>query len=123
MSGRPPKLGTCCICGGSSKVRNVIMLEKLCPMPGRGWGCLVCCLPSNGAIAVVCNPCIEQRRGDTRDVVRDLRWACRGFAGRDGRVEIGTLEGRFDHDLSMHREVSHRTFFVEATDETPSDET
>jgi hypothetical protein len=44
-----PDLGPCCICEVEShRVRNIIMLDKEAPIPGRGWGCLACGLPLIG---------------------------------------------------------------------------
>jgi len=70
-------------------VRNVILLTKLAPISGRGWGCIVCGLPPNGAVAVVCDACLEANA--------PLRFACRGRPGSDGRVPIEELAGDFDH--------------------------
>jgi hypothetical protein len=53
--------GSCCSCGEEkASVRNVIMLRKRSPIEGRGWGCLVCKVPSNGAVAVVCDRCLRK---------------------------------------------------------------
>lgn len=90
-------LGPCCMCGGDNAV-NIIMLHKLCPTPGRGWGCVQCGLPSDGAVSVLCEGCLANNQ-------TSLKFACRGYPALDGRVPFGDLQGEFDHDLSMHPEV------------------
>lgn len=37
----------------------LLSLQKKSPTPGRGWGCVVCGLPADGAMAAVCNACFE----------------------------------------------------------------
>jgi hypothetical protein len=83
-------LGTCCACGGTQGVRNVIMLDKKAPIPGRGWGCVVCKLPLDGAIAVLCDDCLDSKA--------EIRFACRGYPATDGRVPIGELSGLHEHN-------------------------
>lgn len=52
--------GPCCACGlDSLLVRNFITLDCLAPVPGTGWGCFVCGLPQDGAMAIVCDACKE----------------------------------------------------------------
>lgn len=93
-----PDLGPCCVCEKTGPdVCNILALHKLAPIPGRGWGCFQCGLPQNGAVAVVCDGCLE----------KDLRYACRGYPGQDGRVPIDQLQGDFRHDLARHPESSH----------------
>lgn len=98
--GRPkhPALGPCCICGQSEDVRVILCLDKLCPLPGRGWGCLVCGQPEDGAMAVICGSC-SSREGWPEVA---LVWACKGYPATDGRVPIGELVGTFGHDLTKH---------------------
>ena len=93
-----PDLGACCVCEASGpSVRNVLMLGQRSPTPGKGWGCLECGAPSDGAIAVVCDACL--------DGGRDLRFACVGWPGVDGRVPISALSGAHDHDEARHLEI------------------
>lgn len=90
-------LGTCCACGCRApewNVRNVIMLHRKSPTPGRGWGCAVCGLASDGAVAVVCDACLEE----TKPVV----FACTGYPGEDGRTPIGELTGVHEHKMAAH---------------------
>ena len=91
-------LGPCCICGGERRVEGVILLHKKAPIAGRGWGCLVCHLPEDGAVAVVCRRCLVIHP----DPVSALRYACKGRPGEDGRVPILSLVGNHVHDLSYH---------------------
>lgn len=97
-------LGPCCCCGaqGFAPV-NVILLNKLSPILGRGWGCLQCGVPSNGASAVVCDSCMREHDGQPVDTW--LKWACRGYPAIDGRIPFPELEGEFDHDMQFHPEV------------------
>ena len=96
-----PSLGSCCCCGTTGrKVRNIIMLHLKSPMPGRGWGCVVFGLPSDGASAVLCDRCLKAYQKDNTK----LRWACRGYPSEDGRIPIAELAGAHDHDMSKHTE-------------------
>jgi hypothetical protein len=98
-AGDRPSLGTCCCCLRSGpSVRSVVMLDRKCPTPGRGWGCPRCGLPNDGAVYVACDACVRKRTPP--------RWACRGYPGVDGRVPIDSLAGEHRHDLSRHPELS-----------------
>lgn len=97
-----PDLGPCCVCEvEGAQVRNIIMLNKLSPIPGKGWGCFACGLPQNGAVAVVCDDCLDHGR--------ELKFACRGYPGEDGRVPIEELVGEFDHNVLKHPELNTQT--------------
>jgi hypothetical protein len=90
-----PNLGPCCACGKEGPdVRNIVMLDKLAPIPGKGWGCFVCGLPNDGAVAVLCDRCLEQER--------EPIMACRGYPGIDGRVPIEDITGDFRHNMALH---------------------
>lgn len=92
---RSPDLGSCCSCESTGpSVRNILMLPQLAPIPGRGWGCVQCGPSRDGAVAVVCDACLESKA--------DLRFACRGWPGEDGRVPIGDLAGAHRHDERFH---------------------
>jgi hypothetical protein len=99
-----PNLGPCCVCGGTERVRNIISLHQLSPTPGKGWGCVQCGVPADGAIAVTCDSCGPNSLGDK---LPELKFACAGYPGTDGRVPIDSLQGVFDHDYSKHPEVSN----------------
>lgn len=94
----PTDLGPCCICEGTRGVRNVIMLRQKAPLAGRGWGCVVCGLASDGALAVLCDPCFEKFQAKQAA----LRYACRGYPGKDGRVPYHRLTGQHEHDHKIH---------------------
>jgi len=61
-------LGMCCRCGTDENVRNIITLHKRSPY-GFGWGCVQCNLPAEGAIAVLCDDCLEDE-APIREVVK-----------------------------------------------------
>lgn len=94
----PPDLGPCCICEGTKDVDNIIMLDRRCAVPGHGWGCVVCGLPPDGAIAVLCDACLPKWQKDGSL----LALACRGYPGTEGRIPIAHLPGDFGHDYSRH---------------------
>ena len=91
-----PDLGPCCHCGGTERVRNIIGLAKKAPAPGTGWGCFVCGLPADGALAVLCDACVK----------RGLRprYAFKGYPQDGERVPVETLVGRHTHDAIRHTE-------------------
>lgn len=96
-----PDLGPCCACGGFDAVRNVVMFPLRATQPGYGWGCLECGLPSDGAVAVVCDRCFEN------DV--EVRFACDGPPTNQQRVPMSELVEPFDHDDAKHRASSDLT--------------
>jgi hypothetical protein len=73
----------------------MLMLAKRAPIPGRGWSCLVCGLPADGAVSVLCDACLdpEVSKGGA-----PLKYACRGYPAHDGRVPIEALSEPFEHD-------------------------
>ncbi len=90
-------LGRCCACRKTgSDVRNIMMLHFRAPVPGTGWGCVACHQPSDGAIAVLCDDCL-----DARAEIRDI---CHGYAGENQRVSRSSLTEPFDHDMRLHQE-------------------
>jgi hypothetical protein len=95
-----PDFGPCCACGQSGPaVRNILMLPQKAPIAGHGWGCVQCGLPSDGAVAIVCDDCLQD------DALPPLQWACCGFPATDGRVPITELIGHHEHNLDLHPEV------------------
>ena len=52
-------LGTCCVCRRTIDVVNIVNLPYKTFIPGTGWGNVEYNLPADGAVAVVCNSCIE----------------------------------------------------------------
>jgi hypothetical protein len=90
-------LGPCCACEGLEKVRNVITLNVKGTTPGKGWGCFVCGLSSDGAVAVLCDSCMESKA--------QPRFAVDGYATEKRRIPIEQLSIPHKHDLSKHREL------------------
>jgi len=101
---RQSSLGRCCHCEREGPtVRNIVMLPLRSPEPGSGrWGCLECGLPIEGALAVVCDECLE--RG------LKPKLACLGPPAANRRIPIEQLTERFEHDMSKHPEVLRREF-------------
>lgn len=83
--------GPCCACGGTDNVRNIIMLDVKASKPGTGWGCAICHLPSDGAMAVLCDECIKNKA--------EIRFACDGYLAGKQRIEISKLSGEHKHNL------------------------
>ncbi len=95
-----PDLGPCCCCETDENVHNIIMLKKKAPIAGKGWGCIQCGLPMDGATVVLCDFCFWTYRARGEDI---LKYVCRGYPASDGRVAIQTLSDEpFDHDLTKH---------------------
>jgi len=91
-------LGPCCACGQSGpSVRNVVMLDLRAPQSGTGWGCFICRLPSDGALAVVCDACLAAGA--------PIRQVCDGYATSGRRVPRAALTEPFCHDLTRHLEA------------------
>lgn len=102
MDAKDTEMGPCCRCGKSDEpARCIIMLPFKAPVPGHGWGCVQCGQPQDGAIAVICDRCEDPLfRPDA-----DLRWACRGFPAKEGRIPYLELAGHHDHDITRHPEL------------------
>ena len=98
ISDDQPSLGPCCGCERDTGLaRNIVMLPFRNKMPGHGWGCFVCGLAPDGAVAVLCDECAERfDRGDG-----GLRFACRGYPGIDGRAPLAEFTGSHTHDLKV----------------------
>lgn len=96
-----PGLGPCCVCGKEDEtVRNLYALDKRAPVPGTGWGCFQCGLPSDGAMAVVCDECHEKGA--------KLVYVIYGMAGDKGRMLRSELSDEdFKHDMSKHPEAEY----------------
>ena len=92
--------GACCSCGREGddlNVQNVVMLEQKASTPGSGWGCVQCGLPCDGAVAVLCDTCV--------DLGRPIQFAIAGLIKDNKRVPIDSLGAEHKHDLSKHPEV------------------
>lgn len=98
MSRSDLDLGLCCSCRGVENVRNIIMLHQLAPIAGTGWGCFECDLPANGAIAVICDSCLEANK--------EIVDVCLGNSASRNRVSLKSLSAKtFDHDYFKHPEA------------------
>ena len=91
------KLGSCCICEREDGVTTIVMLSVKGPVRGRGWGCVVCNLPMDGASAVLCESCLPDYAAERTP----LRFACAGYPATDGRVAVDTLTKPHEHDLEI----------------------
>jgi hypothetical protein len=94
-------LGKCCCCEKENEtVRNAITLDKKSPVTPGGWGCFICDLPPQGAVAVVCDDCLE------KIMIKEskIKFACLGYPGENRRLEIEKLTEDFSHDMSKHPE-------------------
>lgn len=91
-----PDFGACCGCGRTGVVRTIVMLSRRGPTPGRGWGCVECGLPLDGAIAVMCDACEGT----------EPTFVCEGYPVTPGRVPLNSLSPDvFDHDPAKHPEL------------------
>src|SRR5438270_12248351 len=91
-------IGRCCACGvDGRRLPNLIMVRKRAPEHSKGWGCAVCGLPADGAMAAVCLECMPDSFGPG-DRIPELQLVCRGYVGEPERVPIGTLTETWDHD-------------------------
>lgn len=96
-----PSLGPCCGCETLERVINIVMLDRRCAVPGHGWACITCGLPSEGAFIVLCDGCWQRWSEDNSAI----SVACRGYPATEGRIAITELpEGKFEHDDSKHPE-------------------
>lgn len=100
-----PDFGPCCICEGDDRVETIIMLTKRAPVPGHGWGCVLCRLSSDGAYAIICAACFpafwQKSRSGLTNGAAGLRFACHGYLASHGRIPIAELTEPFDHDPSV----------------------
>lgn len=99
-----PDLGVCAECGSTEEVYNIIFLKFELPeeFHGKGWGCLMCGLPANGASTVVCNKCFELIRDRKKEITKYKA----GYPTENNIRDIGELSKAFDHDLNKHPELS-----------------
>src|SRR5215813_9404216 len=87
--------GPCCNCMKVGPLPNMILLPRRGPVPGHGWGCVVCGLPSDGAVAVLCNDCLG--------VIENPRYVCAGYAVEATRFPFDDLDPEpFEHDEALH---------------------
>ena len=91
----PELLGPCCTCGTTTGVRNIVMLDRRAPVAGTGWGCAVCHVPNDGAIAVLCDECTGL----------PVKSVCVGYPLENKRMPIEELPDEpFGHNLEFHQD-------------------
>jgi hypothetical protein len=84
----------------------------LSPIRGRGWACLQCGLPPDGATFVLCDVCCLEYTVDPFEP----HFACRGYPGSDGRIPYADLErGNTAHDMARHPGEMEQQEETEAT--------
>lgn len=94
-----PDLGPCCACEAPGPHSNILALNRTAPQPGTGWGCFVCGRPQDGAVAVLCDGCINFKR--------DIRFVVDGNPVDQKRVAVADYDCQpFDHDHAKHPEVA-----------------
>lgn len=98
MTNLPKSSGPCCACGENKPdVRNWVLLPVKALISGRGWGCMACRLPRDGAIAILCNLCFSSGK--------EIVWTCASFPADPARVPLSELMGEHIHDLKNHPEL------------------
>lgn len=91
-------VGTCCACRRADVgLRNVVCMTFRAPESafGKGWGCVVCAIPGNGALAVICDNCMG-REAPIVDV-------CAGYLAEPARAEAEPLRAiPWSHIRAFH---------------------
>ena len=97
-------LGACCACESTENVRNILSLNYKAP-PGTisAWGCFPCNLPTEGAIAVLCDDCIERP-----DIEADLKFILKDVKEQQ---PVPPIEAR---EPFSHNDDNHNLWGVEA---------
>ncbi len=96
------RLGMCCIClMEHPTVRSIVMLDVKASQPGFGcWGCLQCGLPMAGAVAVICDNCLDEySAGNVK-----IGLACVGEPQNNQRIPLVSLTEKFEHDMTKHED-------------------
>lgn len=94
-------LGNCCGCEKRHPtVRNLVTLDKRIEGERGGWGCVVCDLPPEGAVAVLCDDCIYELKQNRAEI----KFACLGYPGENRRIQTAKLTEVYEHDNSKHPE-------------------
>lgn len=107
--------GPCCACEKTGPdVRNTLMLHRLCPTPGKGWGCVQCGLPMNYASAVLCDTCVDGPSDDAP--MAEIKFVCTGYPASDGRTPIEqTPEVKVKHNPLYHPEMIQAMKFFDTS--------
>ncbi len=88
------------MCAGVWLVRSIVMLDFASPEPCHGcWGCLVCGLPQIGAVAVLCNACVDRHQAG-----EEIPLFCLGYAAENRRAPRSSLGRPIVHDMTKHAE-------------------
>lgn len=92
------ELGSCCVCEGCENVRNIVQLDYKVQSESA-WGCVVCGLASEGAVAAVCDGCMEKYAQD--DIDPHIRFLM-DTAKR--RIPVAPESERIphEHDMQYH---------------------
>lgn len=98
-------LGRRCICETRTGVTNIVIIERRAPVAGTGWGCVVCGLPSDGAVAVLCDRCMELVHAGAVPI-----FVCRGYAGDDQRAPYTEVS----REVFAHNDEAHRQYEASA---------
>src|SRR5690606_22795304 len=95
--------GTCCYCQ-ERQATIVLMLDYKAPLAGHGWGCIVCGLPSDGAITVLCGCCWQlSHTSPAFKAWLKKPLVCSGFPKDNERTRLTDPEP-FGHDMDKHAE-------------------
>ncbi len=99
-------VGPCCKCGKEGPgVRQIIALDFEAPQANTGWGCLGCGLPNNGAVAVVCDSCLDSclKNAD------EIKFVLDGWPAEKKRLPIDQFKKvPFEHDVKKHPELNSK---------------
>jgi hypothetical protein len=92
----PEDYGPCCAClKQKPTTRNLLMLPHRASVPGTGWGCIVCNLPPDGAVAIVCDDCLQSQR--------ELQNVIFGYPMEKQRVGYEAVSHtKFKHTQELH---------------------
>jgi hypothetical protein len=98
----PEDYGPCCAClKQKPTTRNLLMLPHRASVPGAGWGCIVCNLPPDGAVAIVCDDCL-QAGSDLQNVIF-------GYPMEKQRVGYEAVSHtKFKHTQELHEREEAR---------------
>jgi hypothetical protein len=88
-------LGPCCNCGTTEHVVNIVLLDQRGPVAGKGWGCVVCSLPCDGAVAVLCDDCAG--------LGFSPRFVCEGYPAERKRFSTD----RLSPEPFVHKDIPH----------------
>ena len=96
-------LGPCCCCEKnieeSDSHINIVMLNKKAPVPGTGWGCVICKIALDGAMYVCCDECLKAKR--------EPKFVIDGYAREKRRKPIEELSDEsFGHEDKFHSTVA-----------------